>query len=37
MNAHFVGVTALLIALAVIFVSVWFMRRRNSRFAKPSY
>ena len=36
MNAHLVGVIALLIALAVIFVSVWFMKRRNSRFAKPS-
>ena len=36
MNAHFVGVSALVLALAVIFVSVWFMRRRNSRFAKPS-
>jgi divalent metal cation (Fe/Co/Zn/Cd) transporter len=35
MNAHLVGVIAVLIALAVIFVS-WFMRRRNSRFAKPS-
>ena len=36
LNGNFVGVTALLIALAVIFVSVWFMRRRSSRFAKPS-
>ncbi len=36
MNAHFVGVTALLIALAVIFLSVWFMSRRSSRLAKPS-
>jgi divalent metal cation (Fe/Co/Zn/Cd) transporter len=36
MNAHLVGVIAVLIALAVIFVSVWFMKRRNSRFAKPS-
>ena len=36
MNAHFVGVTALLIALAVIFVSEWFMRWRNSGFAKLS-
>jgi hypothetical protein len=28
--------SALSIALAVIFVSEWFMKWRNSRFAKPS-
>jgi hypothetical protein len=36
MGAHLVGGIALFVSLALIFVSLWFMRTRNARCGKSA-